>query len=84
MAELKCPHCGKLNTAATNLTSDTDQPYPGAASLCFECCEWGVFDRDGEELIIRTPTPTEYVQLSLDRDAQHLRSNLKWFKGMRN
>ena len=81
---MKCPHCGKINTAATNLTSDTEQPYSGAASLCFSCAEWGVFDHDGEELIIRAPTPTEIVQLYLDRDAQQLQRNLKWFRGTMN
>jgi hypothetical protein len=81
---MKCPHCGKINTTATNLTSDTEQPYPGAASLCFSCAEWGVFDRDGKDLYIRAPTPTEIVQLTLDRDAQLMQRNLKHFKGTLN
>jgi len=79
---MHCPHCGELNDGQTNITSER-QPYPGAAALCFYCCEYGIFDKDEDQLYIRRPTAMEKSELSLDRDAQNLRRELISYKASR-
>lgn len=76
---MRCPYCGNVNEAQSNMTSDAP-PHPGAAALCFYCVEYGVFDTDGDRLYIRKPTATEKAQLSLDQDAQRLRREVLGFK----
>lgn len=57
----KCPFCGVINDAVSNLDGRTNAPFKGAASLCIQCGEWAIFDDVPDEL--RKPTDAEYDKI---------------------
>lgn len=70
-----CPHCRYQPDTATEVTAlvedkPSPMPEPGDVSLCIECAEWSVFNKD---LRLRVPTDKELLDIGLNPDCRTLR-----------
>ena len=63
--DTSCFSCGYRFDAASGVNTE-EQPDPGSLSLCLRCAAIGVFDMEGEKLVVRKPTPDELAQVGDD------------------
>jgi hypothetical protein len=77
----RCPHCGSVNDRASGLGHDnTGGPVDGDVSLCFQCAEFGVFDRSVPGGV-REPTPEEVADIRSEASAMRAQAELKSLRG---
>ena len=57
-----CPHCGRLNDAATPIHSPRDVPGPDSAMICIECSGISIITADGTP---REATPQEAAEVTV-------------------
>jgi hypothetical protein len=60
-----CPHCGKRNELARNVTG-ARRPRMGDAVICITCGRWAIVDHAGA---LRLPTDIEAIALAADYHA---------------
>lgn len=56
-----CPHCGRVHDGHAG--DDSGGPKPGDVSFCWKCKKPGVYSSEGDTLVIRKPTKSEFEEI---------------------